>query len=96
MDDVAHARLVEIDAPDDGFADARRRRQLLEHFIGDEALIDATQGIGKPFQDAFQSGDHLRKLVQRTAAVELSRVMGNGLDAKHAFAPSFRWGRLLV
>ena len=52
----------------------------------DEALIDATQGIGKPFQDAFQAGDHLRKLVQRTAAVELSRVMGNGLDAKHAFA----------
>src|SRR4029077_11697273 len=31
-------------------------------------------------------GDHLRKLVQRPAAVELSRVMGNNLDAKDAFA----------
>src|SRR5439155_16097081 len=28
----------------------------------------------------------LRKLVQRPAAVELSRVMGNDLDAKDAFA----------
>src|SRR6266850_2219852 len=42
--------------------------------------------LGKPFQDTFQSGDHLRKLVQRPATVELSRVMGNDLDAKDAFA----------
>src|SRR5712664_3059377 len=41
---------------------------------------------GKPFQDTFQSGDHLRKLVERPAAVELSRVMGNDLDAKDAIA----------
>ena len=49
LDDLAHPRLVEIDAADNGFADARRRRELLEHFISDEALIDATEGIGKPF-----------------------------------------------
>ena len=59
---------------------------MLEHVIGDKALIDATESIGKSFQHAFQPGDHLGKLVQRAAAVELLRVMGYGLDAKDAFA----------
>ena len=39
--DLAHPRLVEIDAADHGFADTRGEGQMLEHFIGDEALIDA-------------------------------------------------------
>jgi len=95
-DDRAHARLVEIDAADDGFADARGCRQLLEHFIGDEALIDATQSIGKLFQHAFQSPHHLGELLQRATAVELARVMSNRLDAKDAFAPRLRGGRLLL
>src|SRR5438128_2292187 len=46
------------------------------------SLIDATQSIGKPFQHAFQSRHYLGKLFQRATAVEFSRVMGNGLDAK--------------
>src|SRR3984893_15593970 len=82
----AHACLVEIDAPDDGFADLRGCRQLFEQFIGDEALIDATESIGKPFQHAFQSPHHLGELLQRATAVELARVMSNRLDAKDAFA----------
>lgn len=61
-------------------------RQLLEHVIGDEALIDAAQSIGKSFQHALQSRHHLGEVVQRAAAVELAVVMGNGLDAKHTFA----------
>ena len=57
------AGLVEIDAPtdqvrglkahDDGFANQRSGRELLEHVIDDEALIDAAQSIGKPFGDGF-------------------------------------------
>ena len=43
VDDLADACLVEIDAADDGFADLRGCRQLFEQFIGDEALIDATE-----------------------------------------------------
>jgi hypothetical protein len=31
----------EIDAADDGFADLRGDREMLEHFISDKALIDA-------------------------------------------------------
>src|SRR5580700_8399180 len=53
---------------------------------GDEALIDATQGVGTPFQDTFQSGDQYRQVVRRTGGVELLRVMGRGRDAKDAFA----------
>ena len=59
---------------------------MLEHVIGDKALIDAAQGVGKSLQHRFQPGDQLGKLVQGAAAVELPRVMGNGLDAKHTFA----------
>jgi hypothetical protein len=86
LDDRAHAGLVEIDAADDGFADPCSRRELLEHVIGDEALIDAAQGVGKSLQHAFQSRDHLGELVERAAAVELLRVMSHGLDAKDTFA----------
>src|SRR5260370_32979334 len=82
----AHACLGEINAPEDGFAGLRGCRQLFEQFIGDEALIDATESIGKPFQHAFQSPHHLGELLQRATAVELARVMSNRLDAKDAFA----------
>jgi hypothetical protein len=61
---LAHPRLVEIDAADDGFADLRGDRKVLEHFVRNEALIDAAQSVGKSFQYAFQSGDDFRKLVQ--------------------------------
>jgi hypothetical protein len=61
---VAHPRLVDIDAPTRIFADARGDRQTLEHVISHEALIDAAQSIGEPFEYGFQSVDHLRKLVQ--------------------------------
>src|SRR6266478_1503466 len=74
------------DSADDVFADLRGCRQLFEQFIGDEALIDATESIGKPFQHAFQSPHHLGELLQRATAVELARVMSNRLDAKDAFA----------
>ena len=47
LDDRAHAGLVEIDTADDGFADLCSGRELFEHVIGDEALIDAAQGVGK-------------------------------------------------
>jgi hypothetical protein len=45
LDDMAHPRLVEIDAPDEGLADLRREGELLEHVISDEALIDATESV---------------------------------------------------
>ena len=64
LDDLAHPRLVEIDAADYGFADLRGDRKMLEHLISNEALIDAAQSVGKSFQYAFQSGDDFRKLVQ--------------------------------
>src|SRR6202011_4791021 len=41
LDDLAHPRLVEIDAADKSFADLRGEGEMLEHFISDEALIDA-------------------------------------------------------
>src|SRR6266446_8160715 len=59
------------------------RRIAHQTFFSGE-MVSANPGA--VHQDTFQSGDHLRKLVQRTAAVELSRVMGNDLDAKDAFA----------
>ena len=41
LDDLAHPRLVEIDAADKSFADLRGEGEMLEHFISDKALIDA-------------------------------------------------------
>jgi hypothetical protein len=53
LDDVAHPCLVEVDATNEGRADVCGERELLEHFVSDEALIDAAQSIGKPFEDGF-------------------------------------------
>jgi hypothetical protein len=83
---VAHSRLVEIDAADKSLAEVRGDREMLEHVIGDEALIDAAESVSTSLEYGFQPGDHLRKLFQRPTAVEILRVMGNRFDAKHAFA----------
>ena len=53
LDDVAHRRLVEIDAPDEGLADLRREGELLEHVISNEALIDAAKSVSKSLQYRF-------------------------------------------
>src|SRR6202022_2710053 len=55
LDDLAHARLVEIDAADKSFADARGEREMLEHVISDKALIDAAKTIAKSLKQGFQS-----------------------------------------
>ena len=62
------------------------KRELLEHVVSDEALIDAAQSIGKSLEYGFQSRHHFWKLVQRTAALQFLRVVGNCFDAKDAFA----------
>ena len=59
---------------------------MLEHVVSNKALIDAAESIGKSLEYGFQSRDDVRKLFQRATAVELLRIMGNGLDAKGAFA----------
>jgi len=63
-----------------------KQRAMLEHVIGDKALIDAAQGVGKSLRHSFQSRHDLGERIQRAAAVEFPRVMGHGLDAKHTFA----------
>src|ERR1700745_1407811 len=86
LDDVAHPRLVEIDAADAGLADLRREGELLEHVISDEALIDAAESVSKSLQYRFQSADHFGKLVQHAAAFEFPRVMDHRFDAEDALA----------
>jgi hypothetical protein len=83
---VAHPRLVEIDAPDEGLADLRREGELFEHVVGDEALIDAAESVSKSLQYGFESADHFGKFVERAAAFEFPRVMGHSFDAEDAFA----------
>lgn len=75
-DDVAHPRLVEIDAPDEGLADLRREGELLEHVVSDEALIDAAERVSKSLPYRFQSADHFGKLVERAAAFEFPGCYG--------------------
>jgi hypothetical protein len=41
LDDAAHPCLVEVNATNEGLADLCGERELLEHFVRDEALIDA-------------------------------------------------------
>jgi hypothetical protein len=59
---------------------------LLEHTIGDEALIDATQGIHESLQNDFGLQRDLGKLLQRTHTLEFLGIVDNDLDAKHTFA----------
>ena len=80
------ARLVQIDTPDRGLPDARRRRQTLEHLVADKALIDAAQSFGESLEHALPSADHLGDVVQQAPTVELSDVMSDSLDAKSALA----------
>jgi len=58
----AHARLVQIDPADYNLADARCRWQTLKRLIGDEAGVDAAQGIGKSLQNSLQPADDLWEL----------------------------------
>ena len=51
---LAHPRLVEIDAADKSFADARGEGEKLEHFISDETLIRCSLGHRQPI--AVRSG----------------------------------------
>jgi hypothetical protein len=48
--DPAHTRLVEIDAADYDLTGTGWRRQTLKCLIGDEACVDAAEGIGKSLQ----------------------------------------------
>ena len=41
LDDVAHSRLVQIDAAGARFADLRGERETLEHLVSDKALVNA-------------------------------------------------------
>jgi hypothetical protein len=76
---TAHAGLVEIDAADDGLADLSGGRELFEHVIGDEALIDTAQGVVKSLQHAFQSRHDLgERTPAGTATAALSSPASPG------------------
>jgi hypothetical protein len=62
------------------------RRQTLKCLIGDEARVDAAEGIGKSLQQGLQSAHDLGEVLQRATAAQLARVMDDDLDAKDAFA----------
>src|SRR5579863_5043553 len=82
----AHRRFVEVDATDLNLADLRGNGELLQSLVRDKALIQAGQSIHESFQDAFQTGNDLRKLSQGAPTVQFLRVVGHGLDAQHTFA----------
>src|ERR1039457_6858306 len=56
--------------PDLRFTDLRWSRESLQHFIGDEALIDAAQRIHGSLQNALRVRNDLRKFLQRTSTQE--------------------------
>jgi hypothetical protein len=58
----------------------------LKCLIGDEARVDAAEGIGKSLQQGLQSAHDLGEVLQRATAAQLARVMDDDLDAKDAFA----------
>ena len=58
----------------------------LQHFIADEALIDATESLHKLLKHALQSADDFGKVIQQATTVEFPDIMSNRLDAKYAFA----------
>jgi hypothetical protein len=81
-DHPAHARLVKIDSANHRLAHLRCSREILQHIIGDETLIDATKGIEKSLEHAFKEENDLRKLLQGATAIQLLCVVCDGLDAK--------------
>jgi hypothetical protein len=83
---VTQAWLVEINPPDHGFPDPRRQRQTFEHFIADEALIDATQRLHESLKHALQSADDFGEVIQQAPTVELPDIVRHSLYAKYAFA----------
>jgi hypothetical protein len=82
----AHAGLVEINSTDFGFTDPRWSRELLQRAIGDEALIDGTQGMHKSLQNVPGSQEDLGKFLYLASTLELLGIVNNDLDAKHALA----------
>src|SRR5882672_10302131 len=64
LGDPAHARFVEINSPDFRFADLRWSRELLQHSIRDETLINTAQRIHEPPQNALRLDHDLRKLLR--------------------------------
>jgi hypothetical protein len=56
--------LVQIDSPDLRFTDLRWSRQLLQHRVGDEALIDAAESIHESLQNASGFRQDFGKLLQ--------------------------------
>ena len=65
--------------PDLRFTDLRWSRELLQHFIGDEALIDAAQRIHESLQNALRVRNDLRKFLQRTSTPEYLRSVEYGI-----------------
>src|ERR1039458_539226 len=65
--------------PDLRFTDLRWSRELLQHFIGDEALIDAAQRIHGSLQNALRVRNDLRKFLQRTSTPEYLRIVEYGI-----------------
>jgi hypothetical protein len=63
--------LVEVDSSNLGFAHLRWGWELLQHAIGNEALIDAAEGIHESLQNALGLHYDLRKLLQGTPTAEL-------------------------
>ena len=59
---------------------------LLQHAIGDEALIDATQCIHESLQNALGFHHDFGTLLQGTPTPELFRIVHDYFDAKHALA----------
>jgi hypothetical protein len=49
----SHPRLVQIDAADARFADLRGEWETVEHLVGDKALIDTAESIGKSLEYGF-------------------------------------------
>src|ERR1035438_9365948 len=83
MCNLAYPWFIEVDSAHLALADLRRRRKLFQGLVGDKTLVDARQGIHESLQDAFQKRDDLRKLDQRSAAIQCFGIVGNGLDAKY-------------
>src|SRR6267142_3071017 len=79
LGDPAHARFVEINSPDFRFADLRWSRELLQHSIRDETLINTAQRIHEPPQNALRLDHDLRKLLQGASTSELFRIVDDHL-----------------
>jgi len=64
-----------------GCGDLRRRGQLVEDPVGQEADLDAVEHAGEAVDHRGQAGDDLGELVQRAAAAELLDMVRDRLEA---------------